>query len=53
MILSAYKGKLGKPEVDAIMESQNLGPTSRAEELDIAQMLALAEAVRERLGFVL
>ena len=53
VLLSAYKGKLDKPAIDAIMESQQLGPTSRAEELNINQMLALAEAVRERLGFVM
>ena len=53
VILSAYKGKLDKPAVDEIMESQHLGPTSRAEELTIDQMLSLAEAVRDRLGFVM
>ena len=53
VILSAYKGQLDKPTVDAIMESQNLGPTSRAEELSIDQMLSLAKAVREQLGFVM
>jgi 16S rRNA (adenine1518-N6/adenine1519-N6)-dimethyltransferase len=53
VILSAYKGKLDKPAVDDIMAEQNLGPTSRAEELDVDRTLALAEAVRQRLGFVM
>ena len=50
VILSAYKGKLDKPAVDAIMADQGLGPTSRAEELNVEKMIELCEAVRARLG---
>lgn len=53
VILAAYKGKLDKPSVDEIMASQGLDANSRAEQLDVEQMLSLAEAVRQRLGFVM
>ena len=48
-ILSAFKKELDKPAVDAIMGQLNLEPDSRAEQLDVAAMLALCEAVRARL----
>ena len=45
-LLSAFKGRLGKPEVDQIMEQVGLSPTARAEELDVPDMLKLADTVR-------
>ena len=45
-LLSAFKGRLGKPEVDRIMERVDLSPTARAEELDVPTMLKLADTVR-------
>jgi len=45
-LLSAFKGRLGKPEVDRIMEGVDLSPTARAEELDVPTMLKLADTVR-------
>lgn len=45
-LLGAVKGRLGKPEVDALLAKQNLDPTLRAEQLDVDAMLALGEAVR-------
>jgi len=53
VLLSGYKGELDKPAVDAVMAEQGLGPHSRAEQLDVQQMLDLAEAIRYRLGFVM
>ena len=50
VILSAYKGRLGKPEVDALMAELDFGETTRAEQLDVPTMLRLCEAVRARLG---
>jgi 16S rRNA (adenine1518-N6/adenine1519-N6)-dimethyltransferase len=50
VILAAYKGRLEKPAVDEIMALQELGPNSRAEELTVEQMLALCEAIRQRLA---
>jgi len=48
-ILGAWKGELDKADVDAIMEQLELGPTSRAEQLDVPQMQVLCEAIRQRL----
>jgi 16S rRNA (adenine1518-N6/adenine1519-N6)-dimethyltransferase len=45
-LVSVVKGRLGKPDVDAILEQVQLDGTVRAESLDIPQMLALCEAVR-------
>jgi len=49
-LLSAFKGRLDKPQVDAIMEKMGLQGTARAEELDVETMLALCETVRAELG---
>ncbi|HVA47863.1 MAG TPA: 16S rRNA (adenine(1518)-N(6)/adenine(1519)-N(6))-dimethyltransferase RsmA [Pirellulales bacterium] len=49
VILSGYKGRLDKPQVDAIMAELGFGETTRAEQLDVAAMLRLCEAVRGRL----
>lgn len=49
VMLSGYKGRLGKPDVDAIMAELGFGETTRAEQLDLATMLRLCEAVRRRL----
>lgn len=46
VILSGYKGRLDKPQVDAIMSRLGFGETTRAEQLDIADMLRLCEAIR-------
>jgi 16S rRNA (adenine1518-N6/adenine1519-N6)-dimethyltransferase len=50
VLLAAYKKQLSKPEVDAIMDGQGLGPKTRAETLNVEQMLALCEAVRQHLA---
>jgi len=47
-LIVALKGKLDKPQVDALMAEVNLGPETRAEQLDVAAMLALSDAVRRR-----
>lgn len=49
-LLSVVKGRLGKPEVDAMLADLRLDGTARAEELDVETMLALCEAVRARTG---
>jgi len=41
VLLAAYKKQLSKPEVDAIMEGQGLGPQTRAETLSVEAMLSL------------
>jgi 16S rRNA (adenine1518-N6/adenine1519-N6)-dimethyltransferase len=45
-LFCAVKDKLDKSEVDAILARLNLDGTLRAEQLDVATMLALCEAVR-------
>jgi 16S rRNA (adenine1518-N6/adenine1519-N6)-dimethyltransferase len=50
VLVAAMKEHLTKPQVDAVLESQGLGPTARAEELDIDRMLNLCEAVRQALA---
>jgi 16S rRNA (adenine1518-N6/adenine1519-N6)-dimethyltransferase len=47
-LLSAFKKQLDKPAVDEIMLRQGLDGNARAEELDVNAMLALGEAVRQR-----
>jgi 16S rRNA (adenine1518-N6/adenine1519-N6)-dimethyltransferase len=49
-LLSAFKQRLDKPQVDALLAALELGPTVRAEELNVATMLALCEAVRAVAG---
>jgi 16S rRNA (adenine1518-N6/adenine1519-N6)-dimethyltransferase len=46
VILSAFKGQLDKPAVDAVLEAQSLSPQIRAEALDVQQMLDLCDAMR-------
>lgn len=50
VLVSSYKEQLGKAGVDALLDQLGLAPTARAEELDIAAMLALCEAVRSAVG---
>jgi len=49
-LLSGFKRRLGKPEVDGIMSRLGLDSQIRAEQLDVPTMLALSEAVRAELG---
>ncbi|MDE0735043.1 MAG: 16S rRNA (adenine(1518)-N(6)/adenine(1519)-N(6))-dimethyltransferase RsmA [Pirellulaceae bacterium] len=46
VIVSAFKGQLDKPAVDAVLEEQGLSPQIRAEALDVQQMLKLCDAMR-------
>ena len=48
-LASAFKGRLTKSDADEIMAVAELGPTTRAEELDVETMLRLCEVVRARL----
>ena len=45
VLVSAVKGRLSKPEVDAILEGQGLSPMLRSENLSVEQMLSLSAAV--------
>lgn len=48
-LLSATKGRLGKPEVDAVLREAGFEPERRAEQLDVAALVRLCELVRRRL----
>jgi len=49
-LLSAFKGRLGKPETDRILAGMQIDAYARAEQLDVVTMLALCEAVRAEVG---
>jgi 16S rRNA (adenine1518-N6/adenine1519-N6)-dimethyltransferase len=49
VVVSAVKGRLTKPQVDELMAELSLGPTARAEELDLEMIMRLTEALRMRL----
>ena len=48
--ISAFKEKLSKPEVDAVLQAQGLGPEARSEQLTVDQMLELSERFRAVAG---
>jgi 16S rRNA (adenine1518-N6/adenine1519-N6)-dimethyltransferase len=50
VVRSAFKDRLEKPDVDEILEKLALTNDSRAEQLDIATMLALCELVRAKVA---
>jgi 16S rRNA (adenine1518-N6/adenine1519-N6)-dimethyltransferase len=45
-LLNAAKGRLDKPQVDAMLDKLNLPASARAEQLDVDTMLTLCNAVR-------
>ena len=50
VLLSAYKGKLDKPAVDAVLEAVGSDPSTRAEQLSIEQVMKLCWALRAAAG---
>ncbi|MCL4194656.1 MAG: ribosomal RNA small subunit methyltransferase A [Thermoguttaceae bacterium] len=49
-LLSAYKNRLTRPQVDDLLAGLGLGPQTRAEQLDVAAMLRLCDAARAVAG---
>lgn len=49
-LLSAFKGQIDKPTVDAILAEMEFSPQTRAEELDVETLQRLCEVMRSR-GF--
>ena len=49
VLLSAYKNRLSKPDVDDVLNEMKLRPDSRAEQLSVDEMHALLETVNSRL----
>ncbi len=50
VLLAAWKGRLDKTTVDAILEERQVSPQCRAEQLDLEAILTLSEAVRGALA---
>lgn len=48
--ISAFKERLSKPEVDAVLQAQGLGPEARSEQLTVDQFLELSERFRAVAG---
>ncbi|MFN6111951.1 MAG: 16S rRNA (adenine(1518)-N(6)/adenine(1519)-N(6))-dimethyltransferase RsmA [Planctomycetota bacterium] len=48
--ISAFKDKLSKAEVDAVLQAQGLGTEARSEQLSVEQMLELSERFRAVAG---
>lgn len=46
VVVSAFKGRLTKPDVDKVLVELGHGETARAEELSVGQIHTLAEALR-------
>jgi 16S rRNA (adenine1518-N6/adenine1519-N6)-dimethyltransferase len=47
VLVAAYKDRLEKSDIDAVMARHNFGPTTRAEELEVPTILALCETCRK------
>jgi 16S rRNA (adenine1518-N6/adenine1519-N6)-dimethyltransferase len=50
VLSSLYRDRLTKPEVDALLESLGLEGGVRAEAMDVEELIALAAALKDRLG---
>jgi 16S rRNA (adenine1518-N6/adenine1519-N6)-dimethyltransferase len=50
VLAAAYKEQINKPAVDEMLGKLEFGPTVRAEELNVEQILALCNLVQQRLG---
>jgi 16S rRNA (adenine1518-N6/adenine1519-N6)-dimethyltransferase len=48
--ISAFKERLSKPEVDAVLQAQGLGAEARSEQLSVDQFLELSERFRAVAG---
>ena len=50
--ISAFKQELEKPDVDTVLQEQELGPEARTEQLSVEQLQNLCEAFRQKcLGY--
>ncbi len=46
-LVSAYKSELGKPAIDDVLAQMQYGADVRAEQLEVAELLALSEKIRQ------
>jgi 16S rRNA (adenine1518-N6/adenine1519-N6)-dimethyltransferase len=49
VMISAFKNRLNKPQIDAVMARMELGPDARTEQLSVARLQELYACVREEL----
>ena len=49
-LISCFKGRLDKSQVDTVLESLAISPQARAEQLDVATVLRLCEACNRAIG---
>lgn len=49
VMASAFKGRLEKEQIDAVMAELELGPTARAEELSVDRLILLGDALRRQM----
>ncbi len=49
VMISAFKNRLKKPQIDAVMARMELGPDARTEQLSVARLQELYACVREEL----
>jgi 16S rRNA A1518/A1519 N6-dimethyltransferase RsmA/KsgA/DIM1 with predicted DNA glycosylase/AP lyase activity len=49
VLISAFKNQLDKPQIDEALAEQQLDESLRAEQLSVEQLLALSEALRQKL----
>ncbi len=47
--ISAFKNMLDKPEIDDVLQSHQLGPQARTEQLNVESLQALCESFRQKL----
>lgn len=50
VLIAAYKERLDKSAIDAVMAQHGFSPTTRAEELDVPTILSLCETMRAKEG---
>lgn len=50
VLLAAFKNRLTKPDVDAILAEMQLDANARAEQLTVEQFLRLSDVVQQRVG---
>ena len=48
VLLAAFKKQLGKPQIDEVMAEMQLGPTARAEELNVPTILTMSDLIQAR-----
>lgn len=49
-LIAAYRKPLGKSKIDEVLNELDFGSNTRAEELDVARLLALAEKIRQAIA---